>query len=107
MGASGGTQIPTSEALVALRTLMFEDVSLEAAVREPRIHHQLQPNELLFENIPKATVDAERLQSLRDFGHNATAIPDRGSVVMAIARTSDGDLETVTDWRKGGAVDGF
>lgn len=107
MGASGGTQITTSEALVALRTLLFQDISLETAIKEPRIHHQLQPNELKFENEPEATVPEERLQPLRDFGHNVTAITGRGSIVMAIKKTEDGLLETVTDWRKGGAVDGY
>ena len=107
MGASGGTQITTSEALVALRTILFDGVSLEKAVGEPRIHHQLNPNELKFENEPDATVPEERRQALRKFGHNVTAIVGRGSIVMAIKRSAEGELEAVTDWRKGGAVDGF
>lgn len=107
MAASGGTQITTSEAMIALRSLLFRNVSLQQAVREARIHHQLQPNELKFENESNSVFPAERLQVLRHFGHKVTPIVGRGSVVMAIRRKESGELEAVTDWRKRGSVDGF
>lgn len=106
-GASGGTQIPTSLALVILRTLLFMDVSLADAVGEPRIHHQLQPNVLKFENSAEASFHKETREALSSFGHVLQQIKGRGSVVMAIKKNIDGKLDAVSDWRKGGSVGGY
>jgi gamma-glutamyltranspeptidase/glutathione hydrolase len=49
VGGSGGPRIPSLIMQIAQRTL-GDDLSLEEAVRTPRVHHQHQPNELAIED---------------------------------------------------------
>ncbi|PVD32769.1 hypothetical protein C0Q70_08215 [Pomacea canaliculata] len=98
-GASGGTKITTATALVAMRTLWFND-SLVEAVDDPRVHHQLFPPEIHVDpGFPKDIQDG-----LVAKGHKVVA--QSGSVVQAILN-EDERLYAVSDWRKGGAPDGY
>lgn len=102
IGGSGGTQITTSVALVALRALFFGE-NIKRAVDGPRIHHQLFPMELRHEKNFNPII----LQELNKKGHRTKIIPGRGSIVMALKRRHDGKLEANSDFRKGGDVDGY
>lgn len=98
--------------------------TLGEAIDAPRLHHQLWPMKVRHED----EVLQERLNSLRNFGHVTQPIVGRGSIVMGILRVphsppnsidEDEDevdeskkgkvmrLEAVSDFRKGGDVDGF
>ncbi|XP_025091563.1 LOW QUALITY PROTEIN: glutathione hydrolase 1 proenzyme-like [Pomacea canaliculata] len=98
-GASGGTKITTATAMTAIRTLWLNN-SLVEAVEDSRVHHQLFPPEIHVDpGFPKDVQDG-----LVAKGHRiATHI---GSKVQAILK--DGSrLYAVSDWRKGGAPDGY
>lgn len=64
VGGSGGSQILTATLNVILNTYDFHQNVFEA-VKAPRIHHQLIPNEVQFET----GYDEEILESLTQKGH--------------------------------------
>lgn len=64
VGGSGGSQILTATLNVILNTYDFNQNVFEA-VKAPRIHHQLIPNEVQFET----GYDEEILESLTQKGH--------------------------------------
>ena len=49
LGGSGGTRILTSCSMVAAQNLLFNE-SLLNCIDSPRLHNQLWPNEVLFED---------------------------------------------------------
>lgn len=101
LGGSGGTQITTATSLVILRKLLFDE-DVKAAVDGIRLHHQFKPDLVKYEDeVPKSLLD-----DLAGLGHTVSPIVGRGSVIMAIERR-DGQLMANSDFRKGGAVDGF
>ncbi|XP_070184038.1 glutathione hydrolase 1 proenzyme-like [Littorina saxatilis] len=100
VGAAGGTLITTAVAMVAIKTLWFNE-TVTKAVDDPRVHHQLLPPQLfLGQGFP-----ADIRQGLEAKGHQI--VEREASVVTAIRRTPDNMLEGVSDFRKGGAPDGF
>jgi len=101
IGASGGTKITTSVALVALLHLERAK-GLAESVASARLHHQLSPMEVEHESsLPK-----EIQEGLRDRGHILKDTGSAGSVVQAIARDCE-ILTAAADGRKSGGVDGF
>lgn len=103
VGASGGTQITSSISLVVLKHL-YQNKTLHQAIDESRLHHQLYPMEVKHED----DFPEDILEDLRERGHKTAPIVGRGSIVMGIARdAASGQLEAVSDFRKGGDVDGF
>lgn len=48
IGGSGGAKIVTSVAHVTLLNLLF-DKNIKEAIDQPRIHHHLSPNQIIFE----------------------------------------------------------
>lgn len=102
IGASGGTKITTSVAAVAIRHLwMTEDI--KKAIDWPRLHHQLLPNEIVYDN----NFPIDVLSGLEALGHKTRSLgTDRGAIVMAVNRL-DGNLYANSDFRKGGSVDGI
>lgn len=96
------------------------------SVDEARLHHQLCPDEVLFENqFDKVWIESllalkfntkfirivyflkNVLNQLSNKGHNLFNFGHGGSAVQAIERLHDGRLHAVCDVRKGGVPSGF
>ena len=101
-GSSGGTRIVTSTALVATKNLLLKRNIVEA-VDDYRLHHQLFPDEALYEE----GFDENAIEIMRNKGHRMINFGHGGSVVQAIDRLNDGRLQAVCDSRKGGEPAGF
>jgi gamma-glutamyltranspeptidase len=97
-----------------------------SSVDEARLHHQLCPDEVLFENqfdqvffvlfffhflicytIIINSFEKNVLTKLSSKGHNLFNFGHGGSAVQAIERLKDGRLHAVCDVRKGGVPGGF
>lgn len=108
-GASGGTRITTETAFVTINSLWFGQDLLTAS-DTARIHHQLLPNELDYEN----WLDVEVMNGLAAKNHSLdsnSAIAVVGSVrnnCPISHKSSKAEcIEAVSDGRKGGVPDGF
>jgi len=102
IGASGGTKITTSVAAVAIKHLWLNQ-TIKEAIDWPRIHHQLIPNEIVYES----DFPTDILSGLKRLGHNLTDLgTERGAIVMAVSRVND-VIYANSDYRKGGDVDGI
>jgi gamma-glutamyltranspeptidase/glutathione hydrolase len=99
-GASGGPRIITGTTQCILNCLMF-DMSPQASVDAPRIHHQWLPNVLRFE---RPWADAEVIEDLQRRGHETGEIEIVGEVQMILI-APDG-IRAVCDARKGGVPAG-
>ncbi|XP_018917065.2 glutathione hydrolase 1 proenzyme isoform X2 [Bemisia tabaci] len=100
IGASGGTKIPTALAQVIMRHLWM-DLGIKAAIDAPRLHHQLIPMNVTYEE----GISAEILKGLEALGHVMEKRPYRGSVVCAIVRLGD-DIAANADYKKKGIAAG-
>ncbi|KAL7848088.1 hypothetical protein AOLI_G00228060 [Acnodon oligacanthus] len=101
VGASGGTKITTSVALVILNSLFF-NYDLKKAVVDPRIHNQLRPNVTVVElGFDTAVSDGLALKN-----HVIEELNTTGAVVQAIRRQGE-RLEAKSDPRKGGYAAGY
>lgn len=98
LGASGGSRIFT--AITGSLLKLDWGYDLQTAIEDPRVHHQLLPNEALIET----SYRPDFLSSLKVKGHNITMVDIRHakSVVQGIVKHPDGLLEAVSDSRKGG-----
>lgn len=84
IGASGGPKIITA-VLLELVCLLDLDMSPEAALAAPRIHHQWSPGELMFErSLPEPLQTA-----LAARGHKLTRLPSM-ALSQVVTRRSDG-----------------
>lgn len=93
LGASGGSRIITTVVQNAL-SILDHGMSVHEAVKQPRLHDQLLPNQVTFEyNYDNATVE-----DMRRRGHNVTWGP-AGSSVQAI-RIQDGTFEAAGEPRQ-------
>ncbi|KAJ8722189.1 hypothetical protein PYW08_004591 [Mythimna loreyi] len=101
IGASGGTKIITSVAMVTMRKLWF-DQTIKEAVDEPRIHHQTTPMEIQYE----FGVIEDIVNGLRAKGHAMARYRTRGSIICALYRNKTG-IYANADFRKGGDVAGM
>ncbi len=100
IGASGGPRIISSVLNVMLNVL-DHGMTLEKAVRAPRLHHQWQPNAVFFD----APAPKDLAAGLRARGHRISDKP-RGGVVQAIIRSTNGWIGA-SDPRKGGRPAGY
>lgn len=105
LGAAGGTRIPTSVVGVIFHLVLGK--TLNEAIMEPRIHHQLLPNFVFIEN----TFDPQIRRYLEDLGHKVK-ISKRNTVFTSVqglhARLKDGRrIQVFSDTRKGGLADGY
>ncbi|XP_015838324.1 scoloptoxin SSD14 isoform X2 [Tribolium castaneum] len=101
LGASGGTKITTSVALVIMRTLWFGQ-NIKEAIDAPRIHHQLYPMQVQYEYGTLQQV----VTGLEALGHKTSRYTDAGSIICALYNTS-GLIQANADHRKGGDVYGL
>ncbi|KAG1663987.1 Glutathione hydrolase 1 proenzyme [Nymphon striatum] len=103
IGAAGGAKISTAVALVTFRHLWLGR-DLKQAIDEFRLHHQLYPNTLLYEEGYPENV----LELLRAKNHTTNCTKGmRTSVVQAISRDSSGTLYANSDHRKKGFSNGY
>lgn len=99
LGGSGGPRIISSTLQVLLNIMRFE-MAPQAAVAEPRIHHQWLPNEVMIE----PPLYEKMKNPLQERGHK---VGKRSAlaVVQAILKTSKG-LHAASDPRKHGSPAG-
>ena len=102
LGAAGGTKITTSVALTIINNILL-DMDVEKSVDNPRLHHQLLPMIISYQN----GLDEDIIQSLRSRGHATYGSDGAGSVVGAVARMADGKLMAKADNGKSGGVAGI
>ncbi|XP_072164276.1 glutathione hydrolase 1 proenzyme-like [Diadema setosum] len=101
LGASGSSRMVTSISMVSLRTLLFKE-DLRNVINQRRIHHQLSPNYIQYEQ----NFNEEVLHYLEDRGHDIF-LQERFAVVQAVLRDRDGTLYAFSDPRKGGIAAGY
>ena len=100
LGASGGPRIISSVLNVMLGVIDF-NMSLEAAMKDRRPHHQWQPDQVFFDGDPPDDLARE----LTGRGHRLSKIRKTG-VVQAIMRDGD-EWVGASDPRKGGKPAGY
>lgn len=101
IGGSGGLKITTAVLQVISRHLLIQD-SLKASIDSARIHHQLFPNVIFYEeHFPE-----DILSELKSIGHKIQKNQNHPSSVVAISKRS-GQLEVMYDYRVDGSVAGF
>lgn len=106
VGAAGGKRITSAATFVAVHNLMLGQ-KLKKAVDMMRLHHQLDPNVVYYDQtFPEGVLDG-----LRKKGHNVTELLSVPSVVQAIQSSCHTHqqqcITAVCDWRKKGKPDGF
>ncbi|HRZ35265.1 MAG TPA: gamma-glutamyltransferase [Candidatus Paceibacterota bacterium] len=97
VGASGGPAIISQTLLALVNTIDFE-MDLETALRQPRFHHQWQPDQLRVERgvPPEVRLELERR------GHAVVETRSLSSTQAVAAEPDAGDLVAVSDPRSGG-----
>lgn len=101
VGAAGGSQITSAVGLISAYNL-WGDYSLKKALNHKRIHHQLLPMQIQYED----GFNEEILAGLQAIGHEIKEFPyGEGSVAGALA-TQGGKIHAVADTRKAGQVAG-
>lgn len=102
IGAAGGSKIPSAMISVAMKVLWLGE-DMKTAIDAPRLHHQLLPNELVYEK----GFDKNIVQQLKKIGHSVTESGAWGSVVVGIQRHSNRSISASYDYRKGGSNAGW
>lgn len=102
VGASGGPRIITGTLQTMLNHLLF-DMPPNAAVRQPRFHHQWMPNVLQFEESWRG--DAV-LRAMEERSHDVS-IRDEVGAVQLITIDAEGGIRAASDPRKGGEPAGY
>ena len=93
LGASGGSRIITTVVQTAL-SVLDRGMTVHEALKQPRLHDQLLPNQVTFEWI----YDNATVKYMSDRGHNVTWGP-AGSSAQAI-RIQDGMFEAAGEPRQ-------
>ncbi|XP_028522783.1 glutathione hydrolase 1 proenzyme isoform X5 [Apis cerana] len=101
IGAAGGTKITTSIATAMILNL-WSGYDIKQAVDVPRIHHQLLPMIVQYEQ----GFSTDILNYLSNIGHNITAYTGIGSAITAISK-QNGQIFASSDFRREGKTAGF
>ena len=102
-GSPGGSTIITT-VLQVLVNFIDHGMALDAAVAAPRVHHQWQPNRVVFE---EGALSPATQRALEDKGHvNLTPIPFRLGDANSVLRVGE-ELIGVADPRNAGGAAGF
>ncbi|XP_031627923.1 scoloptoxin SSD14-like isoform X2 [Contarinia nasturtii] len=103
LGAAGGSKITSSVAYVLSRYLYFKE-SIATAVHAPRLHHQLAPMQLQYEEgIPDSIIDG-----LRGIGHKMVRTPsDSGFAALTAIGREGKQFVPVYDHRRKGSIEVF
>lgn len=99
LGSPGGSRIPTATTQVLL-AILVDGSALEDAISRPRLHHQWQPDEVLWE---EGGIPAGVRGELERRGHRLVARPRLGEV-HAVRRAASRRLEAAADPRGPGAA---
>ncbi len=102
LGAPGGPRIINGVFQVLYRTLV-QDLNMDEAIQQPRIHHQYLPNVLFYE---KNKFTPETLNSLMKKGHKLKEIHGV-AIVNGIRLNKKEFLEGAFDHRGEGYVSGY
>ncbi|KAJ9575156.1 hypothetical protein L9F63_025893, partial [Diploptera punctata] len=95
------TKITSSTALVAAKVLWF-NMTIKEAIEEPRMHHQLFPMHIEYENgIPENIIEG-----LKKIGHKVKELNPFLSFVSGIVM-KDGKIYAYSDSRRQGVAAGF
>ena len=100
LGAPGGGRIITG-VLQVLLNVVDHGMSLQTAVRAPRIHHQWTPDVIAWEEL---ALSQDVRDALAKMGHTFEARPRGIGRVQAIAVGADGERVGVCDHRSGGSA---
>lgn len=103
LGTPGGATI-ISTVFQVLSNVVDFGLSMEEAVRVPRVHHQHLPDRI---EIEPGGLDPEVIGRLESFGHVVQQRSGPWGDVQAIRVRGDGTLEGQSDPRRGGAALGF
>lgn len=98
VGGAGGTRITTATLQVILRKVFFGQ-DLQSSMDGFRIHHQLAPMEVEYED----NVDTDIIQQLKARGHAVRKVK-RVATMTAVAREDDGRVTAAFDPRRPGSV---
>lgn len=103
-GGSGGSKITTALALTIIKYLWFEK-DLATSINEKRLHHQLIPMKIIFEEGYKTTA-MDIVNGLEAIGHKYDFKDDFGfAAITAISKNySTGETVAVADARRPGSV---
>lgn len=101
IGAAGGTKITTAVALSIMLNI-WADYNVKEAVDAYRVHHQLFPMAIQYENgFPQPV-----LNHLRTLKHNVTTYTGIGSAITAIAKNKM-TITAISDYRRQGKTAGY
>lgn len=101
IGSAGGSKIITAVAQVIARVVWFGE-DIKTAMDAPRIHHQLVPNVLAYENESLESI----MKLLEAKGHKTKQFEGRGSTMCGIVQNRTA-IYANADFRKRGGVSGF
>ncbi|KAH6695804.1 gamma-glutamyltranspeptidase [Plectosphaerella plurivora] len=95
VGAAGGSRITSSTAQIVWR-ILEHNATMGDALRQPRVHDQLMPNNAFFEY----SFDNDTVSSMRERGHNVTWIREGLSAVQGIRILDGGVFEAASEPRQ-------
>ena len=85
---------------------LWFNLSLEKSVHQPRLHHQLHPNEIHFEFNEKFRTDENIIEGLRAFGHKSS-LTEKYCAAQGIYCDKSGLITAISDPRKNGKAAGY
>ncbi|KAM6507185.1 hypothetical protein FALCPG4_018567 [Fusarium falciforme] len=95
VGAAGGSRIISSTVQTIIHVL-DQGMPMDEALRHPRLHDQLIPDQTGFES----GYEAEVISFLAERGHNVTLMPSTLSAVQGIIRRLDGTFDVASEPRQ-------